>query len=131
MYYIFIALILIFAGCGESSNNGTGKGPETESQEQISLQIDCRAHLAKNIHRCYSEISKMMPDIDSNLVYDYCDCVNKEIVNQYTCEQILSMKKLSEKELRQIYLPIKAKCRDLFLKDEMERARQATINDSL
>lgn len=123
--------MIIFAGCGENSKTGGAPGSQSNQGLQQPGKGDCRENLEKNVDRCYKEMSRLLSNIDSNLVQDYCDCVNKEIINSYSCEQIMAMKKLTDKELLTIYKPIKEKCMQLYLKEEMDKARLKSMKDTL
>ena len=109
-YLTFFFAFILFTGCGSKKNEPkSGSSDSAAVTGMLFSKDDCRENLEMNIVRCYEELKKAKQSLDSNLVYDYCECVNREIVNIYSCEQIRSMKKLTEIEQFEIYRPIKFK----------------------
>jgi hypothetical protein len=127
---LLLILVLIYS-CSEekkiSGTNGTNANPGGTT----AVSSDCRDKLDINVLRCFDELKKSMPTLDSNMVFEYCDCVNKELLNLYSCEEIMALKKLSEEQILSIYRPIKDKCYQLYIKGEMDKQKAKEQRDSL
>lgn len=125
-----ITLVLIF-GCSEENKTDVANGAKVNPGDTTAVSSDCRDKLDINVLRCFDELKKSMPALDSNMVFEYCDCVNKELLNLYSCEQIMALKKLSDEQILSIYRPIKDKCYQLYIKAEMDAQKAKEQRDSI
>ncbi len=119
-------IIALFAGC---SSKDEPKNTGTENPGPGQAANDCKDYLQLNVEKCTEELRKAKSEFDSTLVYEYCDCVYREIVNNFTCEQIKALKKLSEDDQKKTYQPFKDKCYELYLKKDIGRIREQSKKD--
>ncbi len=121
-FFLLLSLVVVFA-CSEqkeAKKEEPVKKLEPKPGEKI---FDCRDYLDTNIATCIKGLVARLQG-DSVIASEYCKCIFEEMMNRYTCEQIMQIKDMSPENQQKIYEPIKQKCYDLYMKKAMEEKAQ-------